>query len=88
MERSNVMTSYYLSLIYRDCIPERYVIGTSAVEWHNERTGDERKIVGKFATAEEAYDVAAARDDALIYKSIHNDFDKKVFDRNDLANIR
>jgi hypothetical protein len=41
-------------------------------------------VIGEFATAVEAYDAAVSRGDAPIYKGIRNDFDIKVFGRDDL----
>ena len=76
--------TYYLHLRLRDCIPERYVIWTSRTEHINPRTNDETKVIGEFATAVEAYDAAVSRGDAPIYKGIRNDFDIKVFGRDDL----
>jgi hypothetical protein len=76
--------TYYLHLRLRDCIPERYVIRTLRAEHINPRTNDETKVIGEFATAVEAYDAAASRGDAPIYKGFRGDFDVKVFGHNDL----
>jgi hypothetical protein len=44
-------------------------------------------VIGEFADASAAYDAAAARGGALIYKGVPRDFDKRMFSRDDTADI-
>ena len=75
--------TYYLHLRLRDCIPERYVIRISRTEHINPRTkrnqGDRR-----VRHRRRGLRPAVSRGDAPIYKGIRNDFDIKVFGRDDL----
>jgi len=76
---------YYLHVLLRDEIPERYTIRTRKIEWRNERTNDSEHVIGEFADASAVYDAAG---DALIYKSVVGDFDKKIWDRDDVEGVR
>ena len=80
--------TYYLHLRLRDRIPERYIIRTSrAGVFHDKRTNDSCEVIGEFETAVEAYNAAAARGGARIYKGVRGDFERKVYNRDDLGDI-